>query len=375
MYKLLIITALYTGHGHKSISDALEERLRAYKDVNVLTIDGFDLMDKVLQEIAEKTYGPITRMPAKTWQLNYALGTKVAARPMMAAVGAAIRHRFQELIRSFHPDCVLSVHPVFLGNVCALLEDMGEDIPVIAHEADLIDIAPFWFDARLRLVLAPSHEAYHSTLEGGVPPERVREVGFPVRQRFMGYRERDMKLHDPVTVTIMSGSEGSGEILKVARELLRSTDANVNVICGRNKVLRKKIRKALSSEYHGRLNATGFIEDIQQVMIDSDVLVMRASPNSVMEAVALNVPVILFGQLAGQELHNPDMMQAHGIAAYCPDPRQLARQVRALMANGGREMEAMRARQREYAPDDAAKATAALLYNELKLIVAERDGD
>ena len=189
-------------------------------------------------------------------------------------------------------------------------------------------------------MLAPSQEAYDCTIAHGVHPARVRRVGFPVRSRFMNIAPAAPKpAGQPLTITIMSGSEGSGTVRAVARELLAGTDAQVNVICGRNKALRKKLRNALGKRYHGRLNAMGFVDDIQLVMRDSDLLVMRASPNSVMEAVALNKPVILFGQLAGQELHNPQMLAAHGLAEYCPVPAQLPACVARLTANGGEGIE------------------------------------
>ena len=47
MRRLLIISAEFTGHGHKSISDSLMERLAIYKDLEVRTIDGFDLMTRI----------------------------------------------------------------------------------------------------------------------------------------------------------------------------------------------------------------------------------------------------------------------------------------------------------------------------------------
>ena len=362
MRRLLIITAVYTGHGHKSISDSLMERLKAYPDLEVRAIDGFDLMTKVQKVCAEKTYGPITRLPKQAWALNYAAGMALR-QPVQRAIAAMIRHRFENLIREFRPDCILSVHPVFLGSVIDLLEEMRLPIPLVAHEADLIDIADYWFDPRIALVLAPSQEAYDCTIAHGVDPSRVRRVGFPVRSRFMGLARPD----DPpvsggrLTITVMSGSEGSGTIRAVARELLAGTDAQVNVVCGRNKALRKKLRKALSKRYRGRLNAMGFVDDIQNVMLNSDLLVMRASPNSVMEAVALNKPVILFGQLAGQELHNPQMLAAHGLAEYCPAPKRLPECVAKLAADGGAGIERMRASQRAYAPGDAAADTAKLI--------------
>ena len=361
MRRLLIFTAEYTGHGHKSISDALNERLRKYDDIEVMTIDGFDLMAKMQKICAEKTYGPITRLPSKAWALNYAVGMRFKD-PVQHAIVKMIRTRFEKLIWDFRPDCILSVHPIFLGSIADLLEEMGLSIPIVAHEADLIDIALQWFDPRLALVLAPSQEAYDCTIANGVDPARARRVGFPVRSRFMGLAQQAEKHHnEKTTITVMSGSEGSGVLRSVVRELLRGTDANVNVICGRNKALRKKLRKAFVKKYHGRINAMGFVEKIQDVMCASDILIMRASPNSVMEAIALNKPVILFGQLAGQELHNPDMLQSHGVAVYCPEPERLPECIAELTSNGGAAIERMRECQRQYAPTDAAEETAKLL--------------
>ena len=360
MRKLLIITALYTGHGHKSISDALEERLAAYPDLETLSIDGFDLMSKFQQVCAEKTYGPITRLPGKAWQLNYAAGMKLQT-PVRIAIASMIRHHLEELILDFRPDCILTVHPVFIGSVIDVVEGMGLNIPVIAHEADLIDIANFWFDKRISLVLAPSKESYDCTVEHGVDPKRVRQVGFPVRKRFMDLRGVEKPKHEGVNITIMSGSEGSGLISTVTHQLLRGTDAHINVICGRNKALRQKIRKAYGKRYFGRIRVLGFVENIQDIMMDSDVLIMRASPNSVLEAVALNIPVILFGQLAGQELHNPQLMEAHGIAAYCPEPDKLPAKIQTLFADNGALAKKMQACQRAYMPGDAAADTARLL--------------
>ena len=146
--------------------------------------------------------------------------------------------------------------------------------------------------------------------------------------------------HEGTVVTVMSGSEGSGIIRAVVRVLLKRTDAHVNVVCGRNKKLRKKLKKAFGEQYHGRLSVMGFVDDIQNVMAASDILILRASPNAAMEAVALNVPVILFGQLAGQEQHNPDVLQA-GPGA-CPSPRRCpnAKATGSVPQRGGAKVDA-----------------------------------
>ena len=366
MRRLLIISAEFTGHGHKSIADSITERLAVYDDIETKVIDGFDLMNKVQQVCAEKTYGPITRLPAKAWATSYAAGAKLK-QPLERLIGKVIRPRFEKLIREFKPDCIMSVHPMFNGSVIDLLKEMNLKIPFVLHQADLIDIASYYIDPRADLTLSPSQEAYDSTVAGGVDPDRIRQVGFPVRSRFIGLSEGGRPYNgDQPTITVMSGSEGSGVIRSVTRELLHGTNAHVNVICGRNKALRKRLKKKFAKKYFGRVNVMGFVEGIQNVMLESDLLIMRASPNSVMEAVALNKPVILFGQLAGQELHNPQMLEKHGLAKYCPDPKKLPECVAELCRNDGAEIERMRACQREYAPGDVCTKTAKLLHDFIK---------
>ena len=358
MRKLLIICSLYTGHGHKSIADALSERLTAIEDMQVRIIDGFALMNRFEQYMAEYTYGPITRLPGKAWEWNFAAGMAFK-KPVTLAISSMIRQKLLALLEEFQPDAILSAHPMFLGSVISVMEEAGLNIPLIGHEVDLVDITDYWYDPRIFRVLAPSQEAYDCTVAHVKDPSRVLKVGFPVRQRF--YDVPAPKPHAGTVITVMSGSEGSGTLFAVTRMLLRHTDAKINVICGRNKKMRKRLRKAFGKKYRGRLSSKGFIDEIQNLMAASDILVLRASPNTAMEAVALNVPVILFGQLAGQEQHNPDLLVAHGLARYCPEPKALPACVRELLADDGAQIKAMRAAQRAYAPSDAAADTARLL--------------
>lgn len=366
MRRLLIISAEFTGHGHKSIADSTAERLKAYEDIEVRIIEGFDLMSKVQQGLTKKTYGPVTRLPGKAWATSYAAGNALR-QPVEKIIGKMIKTRFEALIHEFKPDCIMSVHPMFNGSVIDLLKEMNLKIPFIVHQADLIDIASYYMDDRADLTLCPSQEAYDCSVANGMTPSKLRKIGFPVRSRFIGLAEKAAAhKNDVLTITVMSGSEGSGVIRTVTKHLLRGTNARVNVICGRNKHLRKKLRKAFTKDYYGRVNVMGFVERIQDVMCESDILVMRASPNSVMEAVALNKPVILFGQLAGQELHNPQMLEKHGLAKHCPDPKLLPECVAYLLKDNGAAIERMREAQRAYAPGDVCVETAKLLNDFIK---------
>ncbi|MEE1201059.1 MAG: glycosyltransferase [Christensenellales bacterium] len=361
MRKLLIISADFTGHGHKSIAEALTERLRKYEDLQIRIVDGFDMMTDLQKLFAEKTYGPVTRLPGDTWKISYAAGMRLR-RPIQHVFAMAIKGKFESLLYEFKPDCILTVHPMFVGCILDLLEELELDIPFISHEADLIDFALQWIDSRISMTYAPSREAYEFTLEHGIPPEKVKQVGFPVRSRFMGLaREYVYEKDKQLTITVMSGSEGAGILQDVTRQLLKNTNAKVNVICGRNKAMKVRLRKKYGYEYRERLSVMGFVDRIQDVMCESDILIMRASPNAVMEAVVLNKPVILFGQLAGQELRNPEMLEKHGLAVYCPDPQRLPEIIEKLIADEGAGIRQMIECQKKYAYEDAAERTAKLI--------------
>lgn len=359
MKRILILTSLYTGHGHKSVSDALVERFEQYEDIGVRAVDGFELMNKVEQYMGERTYGPITRMPGRAWEWNYAAGRKLQ-KPVTRIISALIHAKLMELLTAFKPDVIISVHPMFNGSVLGVLEKEGLNIPLIAHEVDLVDIVDYWFDPRIDLTLAPSKESYDYTIAHGVPAEKIAQVGFPVRRRFIDARPIP---HDGTVITVMSGSEGSGTLYAIAGALLKHTNAKINVICGRNKKVRKQLKRRFARKYKERLSVMGFVSDIEKIMAASDLLIMRASPNSVMEAVAMRVPIIVFGQLAGQEKHNPDVLVAHGLAVYCPEISDLPDCTAALLANGGLQAEIMREMQRIFAPTDAADETAKLIHD------------
>ena len=49
----------------------------------------------------------------------------------------------------------------------------------------------------------------------------------------------------------------------------------------------------------------GFVTEIENLMLESDIMIARGSPNSFFEAVVMNVPLIITGALPGQEQGNP----------------------------------------------------------------------
>lgn len=365
MKKIMILSSNYTGHGHASIAQAITEQLDQYDDVRYEVVDGFELIGKAGISMS-KLYGPITRNARELWKVSFALLDQHPA-PLNESITALIHDRFVKKLSNFMPDLILTVHPFFNGSVLDILDFYKLDIPFYALQADIINIHGSWCDPRATLTLCPTQEAYDSSIQRGMAPEKLKICGFPTRAMFCdAARAHDTPLYDgtrPLNCLLMSGGEGSGNMLKYAQSLLRYVNCNLKIVCGRNKKLQQDLIAALGGEYHDRLTVYGFLDNIHERMLESDLVIARGSPNTLMEAVVLGVPLIITGSLPGQEADNPALMVSHNLGVMCDNPVSLPSIVNTLMADGGKRLQDIREAQRAYRNLDNAKNIARFIHD------------
>lgn len=364
MKRIMILSSSFTGHGHQSIAQAVCERLEEYPDVLYEVVDGFSLIGKAGINMS-KMYGSITRKAKDLWKVSYAL---LDQHPdaLMRPLAVAIHDRFLRRLDAFDPDMILTVHPFFNGSVMDILDYYGIDIPFYALQADLINIHASWCDPRATLTLCPSQEAYDCSIHRGMPPEKLRLCGFPTRAQFCDVAKgRAPSLYTgdrPIRCLLMSGGEGSGNLQKYTERLLGQTNCELSVICGRNEKLKEALEWEFLPRYGGRLTVRGFVEDVASVMAASDLVIARGSPNTLMEAVVLAVPLIITGCLPGQEADNPAMMVSHNLGVICESADALPSVVKALTGDSGRRLREIQAAQMAYRNLDNAADIARVLY-------------
>ena len=236
---ILIISSNYTGHGHKSITESLCEKIAENNDIKVHVVDGFSLGGNTLLNIG-KSYGPITRK-AK----NYGRWDISSINPSLVNhfIELIIKNNFLKLLKEVKPDVILSVHPNFNGSILNILEKHYIKIPFITLIADLVSIYPLWADKRADYIISPTEEAKDKCIEYGVPEENIKVLGFPVRSRFYRHiaqhRKISYKADTPLKCLIMSGGEGVGNMRKIAESLLDNFNCRVKIVAGRNVKLKK----------------------------------------------------------------------------------------------------------------------------------------
>jgi UDP-N-acetylglucosamine:LPS N-acetylglucosamine transferase len=349
--KILFISSEKTGGGHKSITEALSEQLLLLNpDIQFKVIDGFMLGNWLLR-FPSRMYDTLAVELPLLWGFIYRLSNPFKAIVNMI-VANNIRKSLLKQIDAFHPDLIVSVHELFVGSVIKVLNHAGKDIPVISLIADLDNVTNLWADKRVKYIVCPSDEAKKSMLKEGIASDKLYLTGFPVRNEFC-----DVNLPEPVqwhdsrkkyiSILLISGSEGSPQTLKIVSTLLKQEIIHITIITGHNTVLKNFMQKHFSRYVGNRITIYGFIKDIKKRMMEADILILRASPNVLMEAVNLCKPVIITGALKGQEEKNPQYVLKNKLGFYCRNVNELPDMIAKLLANDGEKL--LQAARNQYA--------------------------
>lgn len=353
---LLIISSDHTGHGHKSITESLCEIVKAHNEVKIHVVDGFMLGKQLLLKIG-KSYGPITRNSENLWKMIWKLS---ALKPSLVDnfIETLIKDNFLKLLADIKPDIILSVHPNFNGSILNILEKQNITIPFITLIADLVNIYPLWADKRANYIISPTFEAQSKCIEFGIPVEKIKVSGFPVRSRFFlkNFNQRKFsKEEQSLNCLIMSGGEGVGNMKKIAENLLDHFDCTVKLVAGKNEKLKTKLERSLKSQYGNRVEIYGFTQNIQDLMLTSDIAFTRGSPNVMFEAIASNTPLIITGALPGQEEDNPAFAENFGLGVVCKNPKEIKQTITKLLENDGEKLNKIINCQRNFINANAAE--------------------
>lgn len=255
-------------------------------------------------------------------------------------VGGFARAAAGDLSRN-PPLLVVSNHGLLTTGLALAKERHGLRVPALTYATEPHNISAYWADPRADHVVVPSEEVRRDLARMGVPPEKIAVVGYPVRQAFLNApgkseaRER-LGLDDRFTCLVSLGGEGIGGNPAEAVETLLGLPSSprVVVITGRNGALKRALERRFP-DAGDRLRVEGFVEDMAVHVAASDVVVGKAGPASVHEALAVGRPVLVTGYAGLNELGVLRFVEREGFGRYAPRPGALAGAVEAYASNPG----------------------------------------
>lgn len=335
--KRLLFLFSDTGAGHRAAAEAVAEAVRR-RYPNHFTVDCYDPMgdQRVIAGRLTALYGPITRRVPFLWGVAYhATNRQPTVRLFQHAIGRGLRRKLRGALEP-RPALVTSFHPL-LNHVAADVIPHG--VPRVTVITDWVDFHQAWTDLRADCIICPSDAAYQLCRRRGVPADRLVTVGLPIHPRFQDAIKRftdkkSMRLKlrlrpHATTVLLAGGGDGTEPLGKYAAALAQSPlDVQVLAICGRNRALAAHIRE----DNHAGVHVFGFVDNMPELLLASDLLVTRAGPGMIAEGLACGCPLLLTGYLPGQEEGNVKEVLSRGLGRYVPRPNDLVEAVTAWFA-------------------------------------------
>ncbi len=300
-------------------------------------------------------YSPLIQRSRTAWGVVYhGSNTRPTFAAIRALFGRSVRGVVQQLISRHDPDLVVSVHPLLNHVSWQAIQRSGRPRGLMTVITDLVDFHQGWTFSRADLVVVPTEGARRVCLRRRVPEDRIRLLGLPVDLRFrppapgekQALRRRFGLAEDRFTILVVGGGEGSGNLLQQVRALAWQLNPwQLVTVCGRN----DKLRQRLARLHFATPNLVlGFVDYMPELIRACDVVVTKAGPGAIAEALATGTPLLLTGFLPGQEAPNVTFATQAGFGRYVPKPDQLLEEIR-VMAEGGPTWQQMARRAAELA--------------------------
>ena len=344
MSKKVLIMSASTGGGHNRAARAIKEELESRTIDNISIeceiIDSLKLvnntMDKVISRGYEKSaiytpkaYGSVYRLS----ETNLASKNEFKGNPLTSLMAKKFRH----LLSDKNPDLIIGTHPfpmIALSTLKKNKHTLSLNRNESFYKSNNIDIPPMvsvltdytthstWIQNEIDYYIVGHEYVKELLVYEGVDTEKVKAFGIPVEKSFLEHRDKDTVLNelglspDKLTVLLMGGSFGAGNIKETLEELLTvDRDFQILVIAGRNDHLKDKLSKMLDSTVHNKnVCLLGYTNKMNDILASIDVLISKPGGLTTTEALLNDVPMIVPYCIPGQEEENLDFLTNCGAA-------------------------------------------------------------
>jgi len=317
-----------TGGGHRSATEAVIEALQIeYGDqVTTKMVDIFkDAAPPPLDRMPD-LYPYMVKMP-HVWGTGYRLSNGPHRASLLVEPSYPyVRRGLHRVIQRTQSNLIVSMHP--LANAPFLRALGPKRPPFVTIVTDLATTHAMWYHSGVDLCLVPTEEARRRALNNNLKPDQVQVVGLPVADRFcQPVGERTTLRHrlgwpqDLPVAILVGGGEGMGPLEKTA---LAIAEARMRlalvVITGRNRKLKARLE---AYRWPMPTFIYGFVREMPDFMRAADILLTKAGPGTVTEALNAGLPMILYSRLPGQEDGNVVFVVSEGAGVWAPKPREI----------------------------------------------------
>ena len=340
----VLVLSCDTGGGHNACGRAVVEACRQ-RQIACGMDDAFRFVSPVLSRCVSYGFDRVYRYTPGLFGAGYRFSERhpKAFRRRSAAYRFWIlgAKKLARLIREHRYDTVVCTH-LFSGMLATEARDRHGLAVRTCFVATDYTCYPGSGSVDLDLYYIP-HETLRIAYEAaGVPADRIRISGIPVRENFLHRGEkaaarRMLRLpEDCRHLMVMCGSMGCGPLEDIAELLLKKLPdgCHVSILCGNNRGLADTLERRCAGDM--RFHIYVFTDLVPQLMDSADLYLTKPGGISVTEAACKGLPMVFVDAVAGCESHNLRFFTESGAAVTADGASALAETCIALLNDPAR---------------------------------------
>lgn len=326
MPKVLLLTAGY-GEGHNAAARGLQMAF-SERGADAEILDLFALTGGAAYDVSRQGYIDLINRAPNVWATIFRFIDHVPIVPLTLPFMGAIFRTLRRLLDEKQPAAVLSVYPVY-GYIIERLYPQGAPFAFHTVITDSITINSVWHRCASDSFIVPNDDSARVMVRAGVPPAKVRTLGFPVPPRFSRDRPARPAPSQPRVLYMINA--GRDQAPGIVRRLLAIEPLHLTVTVGRDEVLRKKLEQ-VAAEAGRPLEIHGWTPHMPELLMTHHLLIGKAGGATVQESIAACTPMLLTQIVPGQEEGNAQLLIDNRCGELCETPEALARAIERAFA-------------------------------------------
>ncbi|WZL74272.1 glycosyltransferase [Clostridiaceae bacterium 35-E11] len=324
----ILLFTVSAGEGHNQVSKTVADYIRThYAEHNVEIIDTFSYLSPHLHKIIIEAYIKSIKYTPALYGFIYKR-SEVSDSSIMDVSEflnqVVLSRKLAKLLADFQPDVIVCTHP-FPAEALSAMKRKGKiDMPLVTILTDYT-IHPSWINKEVDYYIFPSENFAYQFQYWQIPSQKARFFGIPVDEKFNMTCDRNalctkLAIENTFTALIMGGGLGLGNITETLNYLFEyDVDIQLLVIAGKN----EELYRYLSKIDRPNLKVFGFVNNIDEFMSVSDLIITKPGGITVTESLNKELPILVTWNLPGQEERNTEFILNNGIGMVGTSPNSL----------------------------------------------------